>query len=357
MESMSMYIDKKFVNFVGASLEKFVWKKDTLASCRCPICGDSSKNKNKTRGFFFVNKNKYFYKCHNCGVSCNLYGFLEKVSPSLCKEYSLEVWKDGDGLKTKKKTEPVVAIKKIKKKYTIELPSVSELPPNHPCRTFVELRKIPRTAWKYLYYAEDFVMWVGTINPKAYEVLDKCTKNFNTPLGSRLVIPIVNENGELVGAQGRVITVPRDPKLINLQRYVTIKTEEYEHEHKGWFGLDRVDTGTVYVVEGPLDSLFVTNCVAMLGLSDALNIPNYLKSRSLVYVIDNEPRNEAVVTTIGKLLDQDKKVCIWPDHIKQKDLNDMIMAGMSEKELIKTIKENTVSGLSGKIKFNNWKKI
>ena len=148
---MSMYIDKKFVNFVGASLEKFAWKKDTLASCRCPICGDSTKNKNKTRGFFFVNKNKYFYKCHNCGVSCNLYGFLEKVSPSLCKEYSLEVWKDGDGLKTKKKTEPVVAIKKIKKKYTIELPSVSELPPNHPCRTFVELRKIPRSAWKYLY--------------------------------------------------------------------------------------------------------------------------------------------------------------------------------------------------------------
>jgi hypothetical protein len=357
MESMSIYIDKKFVNFVGASLEKFAWKKDTLASCRCPICGDSSKNKNKTRGFFFVNKNKYFYKCHNCGVSCNLYGFLEKVSPSLCKEYSLEVWKDGDGMKTKKKIEPAVTVKKVKKKYTIELPSVSELPPNHPCRTFVERRKIPRSAWKYLYYAEDFVMWVGTINPKAGEALDKCTQQFNIPLGSRLVIPTVNENGELIGAQGRIITIPRDPKLVNLQRYITVKAEGHDQDHKGWFGLDRVDTGTVYVTEGPLDSLFVPNCVAMLGLSDALNIPNHLKSRSLVYLIDNEPRNEAVVSTIAKLLEQDKKVCIWPDHIKQKDLNDMIMAGMSEKELLQTIKENTVSGLSGKIKFNNWKKI
>jgi len=346
MESMSIYIDKKFVNFVGASLEKFVWKKDTLASCRCPICGDSTKNKNKTRGFFFVNKNKYFYKCHNCGVSCNLYGFLEKVSPSLCKEYSLEVWKDGDGLKTKKKTEPVVAIKKIKKKYTIELPSVSELPPNHPCRTFVELRKIPRTAWKYLYYAEDFGTWARTINSESADALEQ---------SSRLVIPIVNEKGELVGAQGRALSITGDRNARKTARYITIKTEG--QEHKGWFGLDRVDTGTVYVVEGPLDSLFIPNCVAMIGLSDALNVPSHLKSRSLVYLIDNEPRNEAVVLTIEKLLDQDKKVCIWPDHIKHKDLNDMIMAGMTEKELIKTIKENTVSGLSGKIKFNNWKKI
>ena len=343
---MSIYIDKKFVNFVGASLEKFVWKKDTLACCRCPICGDSSKNKNKTRGFFFVNKNKYFYKCHNCGVSCNLYGFLEKVSPSLCKEYSLEVWKDGDGLKTKKKTEPVVAIKKIKKKYTIELPCVSELPPNHPCRTFVELRKIPRTAWKYLYYAEDFGTWARTINSESADALEQ---------SSRLVIPIVNEKGELVGAQGRALSVTGDRNARKTARYITIKTEG--QEHKGWFGLDRVDTGTIYVVEGPLDSLFIPNCVAMIGLSDALNVPSHLKSRSLVYLIDNEPRNEAVVTTIGKLLDQDKKVCIWPDHIKHKDLNDMIMGGMTEKVLLQTIKENTVSGLTGKIKFNNWKKI
>jgi hypothetical protein len=159
----------------------------------------------------------------------------------------------------------------------------------------------------------------------------------------------------MVGAQGRALSITGDRNARKTARYITIKTEG--QEHKGWFGLDRVDTGTIYVVEGPLDSLFLPNCVAMIGLSDALNVPSHLKSRSLVYLIDNEPRNEAVVTTIGKLLDQDKKVCIWPDHIKQKDLNDMIMAGMSEKQLLQTIKENTVSGLSGKIKFNNWKKI
>ena len=227
-----------------------------------------------------------------------------------------------------------------------ELPLVSELPPNHPCRTFVELRKIPRTAWKYLYYAEDFGAWARTINSESADALEQ---------SSRLVIPIVNEKGELVGAQGRALSITGDRNARKSARYITIKTEG--QEHKGWFGLDRVDTGTIYVVEGPLDSLFIPNCVAMIGLSDALNVPSHLKSRSLVYLIDNEPRNEAVVTTIGKLLDQDKKVCIWPDHIKHKDLNDMIMGGMTEKVLLQTIKENTVSGLTGKIKFNNWKKI
>ena len=79
-----LYIDKKYVNLVSGSLQKFKWKKDSLATCRCFKCGDSKKNKSKTRGYFFENKGHYVYKCHNCGFSCNLYSVLESVSPSLC---------------------------------------------------------------------------------------------------------------------------------------------------------------------------------------------------------------------------------------------------------------------------------
>ena len=65
---MTVYIDKKFINLMSGQLERFSWKKDNLANCRCPICGDSSKNKVKARGFFFEKKGEYFYKCHNCSV-------------------------------------------------------------------------------------------------------------------------------------------------------------------------------------------------------------------------------------------------------------------------------------------------
>ena len=93
---MSSYIDKKFINMVSPQLEKFSWKKDNLAACRCPICGDSTKNKNKTRGYFYIKNNDFFYKCHNCGVGYNLYNFLKEVSPSMCKEYSLERYRNGE---------------------------------------------------------------------------------------------------------------------------------------------------------------------------------------------------------------------------------------------------------------------
>ena len=87
---MSIYIDKKYVNMLSGSLEKFKWKKENLATCRCFKCGDSLKNKTKTRGFFFENKGNYVYKCHNCGIACSLYSVLESISPSLCKEYAFE---------------------------------------------------------------------------------------------------------------------------------------------------------------------------------------------------------------------------------------------------------------------------
>ena len=87
---MTLYIDKKFVNLVSGSLEKFKWKKETLATCRCFKCGDSKRNKSKTRGYFFEHKGHYVYKCHNCGFSCNVYSVLETISPTLAKEYAFE---------------------------------------------------------------------------------------------------------------------------------------------------------------------------------------------------------------------------------------------------------------------------
>ena len=62
---MSIYLDKKYINLISPTLEKFKWKKDNLANCRCPICGDSELSKTKARGYFFTSDNSYFYKCHN----------------------------------------------------------------------------------------------------------------------------------------------------------------------------------------------------------------------------------------------------------------------------------------------------
>jgi DNA-directed RNA polymerase subunit RPC12/RpoP len=112
---MCLIIDKKYVNILSSSLEKFAWKKKDLANCRCPYCGDSQKNKRKARGYFYVKKNDMFYRCHNCGIGTTIYKFLEYVSPVLAKEYSLERWRNGEnGHSNYKKPELILEFEKPK---------------------------------------------------------------------------------------------------------------------------------------------------------------------------------------------------------------------------------------------------
>ena len=93
---MSIYIDKSFLLRVSPKLQKFTQKNKDLFNFRCPICGDSSKNKIKARGYIYAKKNDYLYMCHNCGVSMSFYNFLDKVDPNLTKEYALERYKNGE---------------------------------------------------------------------------------------------------------------------------------------------------------------------------------------------------------------------------------------------------------------------
>ena len=91
---MSIYIDRTFLLRISAKLDRFTKKKDDLYQFRCPMCGDSSKDKTKARGFVYRKDNDYFYMCHNCGISTNFYNLLKQVDPTLLKEYSVEQYKD-----------------------------------------------------------------------------------------------------------------------------------------------------------------------------------------------------------------------------------------------------------------------
>ena len=170
---MSTYIDKKFINMVSPQLDKFKWKKENLANCRCPICGDSTKNRNKARGFFFQKGNDFFYKCHNCGVGLNLYNFLKDVSPSLCKEYSLERYRNGENGKSnykKPKEEDLFRFKdsapKFKKKDKLldELICLTELPEDHTAVKFANMRMLPKQHFKLLYYTDDFTSFANKLD-------------------------------------------------------------------------------------------------------------------------------------------------------------------------------------------------
>jgi hypothetical protein len=166
----------------------------------------------------------------------------------------------------------------------------------------------------------------------------------------RLLIPFRDEQGEVFAYQGRAFG-NEQPK------YITIKLEDRDKI----FGLDRVDKNKhVYVVEGPLDSLFIDNCIAVGGadFDRPLMIGGRLiTNEELTVIYDNEPRNKEINKQIEKTINQGKSVCLWPDNMKRKDINDMIIAGYTKEQIQEIITNNTFSGAAAQLRFSEWRKI
>ena len=331
---MSIYIDRTFLLRISAKLSRFTKKKDDLYQFRCPMCGDSARDKTKARGFVYKKDNDYFYMCHNCGISTNFYNLLKQVDPSLLKEYSLERYKDKGAYNV-----PVKPIKVVqhKVKKAIPLPKIHRLPDDHFAKAYVIKRKIPEAEWSELYYCEDFNKFVNV----DMGIEKKLGEN-----DTRLVIPFYDADDNLIGFQGRTLN---DSKL----RYITIKIDENSPKV---FGLNRInEEDPILVVEGPIDSLFLKNCIAISSSNLQFAAELYDKTQ-VVLVFDNEPRNKEILKLMESAIDNHFAICIWPEMIEEKDINDMILAGFDAEDIQDIIEKNTFVNLRAKMAWINWKK-
>jgi hypothetical protein len=277
--------------------------------------------------------------CHNCGASTTFYNFLKQVDPNLLQEYQLERYKNGEtgnNNYTKPTFEEVKSTPKFLER--LELDSINSLPAEHYAKKYVSQRKIPDTFWSQLYFAPDFKKFVGTLG------LENEAFKENDP---RLVIPFYDEEKRLIAVQGRALA---ESKL----RYITLKLHD---DNKKVFGLDRIDEDKlIYVVEGPIDSMFLENAVATAD-SNLESITNVLDKSKVALVFDNEPRNKEIVAKMEKAIDNHFNVVIWPEMIEKKDINDMILDGFSPDEIQDIIDNNTFVNLRAKMEFVNWKKV
>ena len=321
-------IDSKYIGLVSSRLQKFKRVKADLYTFRCPICGDSQKNKNKTRGYIYPVKNNTNFKCHNCGASLSFNNFLKEIDPVLHKQYTMEKFKEGFTGKNFVVEEPKFEFKKPVFKQKLDLPKASE---NEVAKKYLEKRLLNPEKF---YFANKFQEWTNTQKPTFSRIVRD---------ESRIVIPLYTIEGEIFGFQGRSL----GPSNV---KYITVILDESIPKV---YGLNEVSTDeTIYVTEGPFDSTFVKNAIAMCGsdiLLDSLNLGD-----DIVYVLDNEPRNKEICNRISKLIDGGKKVVIWPKAVQQKDINDMVLAGLSVMDVLKS---NTYRALEAKIKFNEWKKV
>ena len=352
---MSLFVDEKFLNSIGHLLRNFRKKQDYLWNFSCPICGDSKKKKIKARGYVYRSKDHLSFKCHNCGETMPVGELIRHIDSTLYKEYVLESFLEkGQGPKSgdEKKPEKPVKFKK-KKEYAptkptalIGCPAISSLGPDHPARAYMDWRKMPEDALKELFWTDDFPAVVDKFVPGHSYALVK---------EGRIIIPFFNDKHELFALQGR--SQPRydaaEDKWKDAPgavRYITIKAD---NDVVRTFGLHRINKMTqerIYCVEGPFDSLFLPNCVAMAG-SD---IPQGFPRERTVIVYDNERLKPDTIKKIEKAIAMGYAVCIWPDWVKEKDINLMVMAGHKPETIRKTIDTNSYRGLPARLQLQCW---
>lgn len=339
-----LYIDTKYAQLLGPRLRNFKQKDDYTWNYSCPVCGDSSKNKLKARGYIYRAKQDLFVKCHNCGYGTNLGNLIKYVDTKLYDEYVLERYKAGATKHNSHKN--VTEILPAKKKpvellddILTPLKRLDTLALTHPAVQYLVKRKIPRDKWNLLYFAPKFKAFTNTVTPK-----------FQEPVADehpRMIIPFFTPHGKCFAYQGRAYG-NEEPK------YYTIKVDETEEKI---YGLERVDYGKrIYVVEGPIDSLFLPNAIAVSGSSfDTPTIRKLLANATIV--MDNEPRNKEIVKQLEKYIESGYSVCMFPDTVTQKDINEMVLeGGLTPDDIIELINTNTYAGMDAKLKFVNWRK-
>ena len=319
-------IDSKYINLVSSRLQRFKRVKADLYNFRCPICGDSQKNKSKTRGYLYAIKANVNYKCHNCGASMSLNNFIKQIDPVIAKQYAFEKFKDGHTGRNFVTEEPTFNFEAPKFKKKLDLPKASTVP---IAKLYLEKRKLNPTKF---YYTDKFKAWTNSLK-ETFENVD-----YDEP---RIIIPLYYKD-DLVGFQGRSLGP-------NKVKYITVMINDNAPKI---YGLDEIKKESpVYVTEGPFDSSFIKNSIAMCG-ADA-DVYKWGVSDP-VWIYDNEPRNNEIVKRISNTISKGDKVVIWPSNINEKDINDMVLSGHNVQELVES---NIYNGLEANLKFNIWKRI
>jgi transcription elongation factor Elf1 len=320
------FVDVKYINLISARFQKFKKVKNNLYNFRCPICGDSQKNKNKARGYLYQVKNNTNFKCHNCGVNISFNNFLKQIDPTVYKQYTFEKFKEGHTGKNFTVDEPVFKFEGPKFKQKIDLPKAST---NADAKNYLEGRKLNPDNY---YYTEKFKEWTNSLR-QTFDSTDKDEQ--------RIIIPLFHQT-KLVGFQGRAL----GPSKV---KYITIMLDD---DAPKIYGLDEVQKSeTVYITEGPFDSTFIRNSIALCGADG--DVAKW-GIGDCVWIYDNEPRNTEILSRISRVIGNGQKVVIWPSSIKEKDINDMVLSGLNVQSVVES---NTYSGLEAKLKFTTWKKI
>ncbi len=339
-----MITDLKYILLLSPRLRNFSKKSARLFNCSCVLCGDSKDHPKKARGYFFEHKQRMWYKCHKCSKSMPFSNFLRRFDATMYQEYRNE--RLGTKYNVRKPAKPELVVPDshsaerlkvgIRNSKVLDLLTPFDSMPDQ-LKVYLRNRQLPDDILhKYFFYAPRFKWFTNSL------VRDKFSQASLKYDEARIVILFFNEEDKITGFQGREIEE-------SYAKYVTIK---FNDDDSKIFGRDRIDKNKpVYVVEGPIDSLFLDNGAGACG--GDLVTQTQDEDFDSVYVFDNEPRKKEIVAKMEKAIEQGKKIVIFPSYIIENDINDMVKAGINVNTLLK---QNTYQSLQARMKFSMWRK-
>jgi hypothetical protein len=269
--------------------------------------------------------------------------FIKMLDHNVYNEMQMEKLQ---GNKSPEQTDLETFVNKMKRPVFMQagplkgLKKVSQLSPDHRTKKFVDARRIPTIYHSKLFNCPNFKQFTNSLLPDKFDSTsterDEC----------RLLIPFLDANKNVHAYQGRAL----GPSAV---KYITIVLDETVPKI---YGLDTVNFNRkTYVFEGPIDSMFVPNSIATAG-GDLVSAIGSFDKENLVIVYDNEPRSKETIKKLDKAILQGYNVCIWPDNLEHKDINDMYLAGLSENFIKHIIDTNTHKDLAAKLALTKWNK-
>jgi hypothetical protein len=308
----------------------------------CPFCKEGKSYGKKTRFFYIPQKELAF--CHNCGYSRKAFNFILDVTGKPFNEVINEI----------KKGEFEV-LKKVEEKKT---PKNNHSLPNDCINlndenqvAFYKDNEVLKTCFQFM---ESRRLLKAINRPTAYylSLTDPTHKN-------RLILPFYNAEGDIIYYQSRTLL-----QADNFTKPKYLSKAGAERSLSGIHNLDLLHE-YVYICEGPIDSYFIKNGLAVCGIQeDSQRSFNDLQLKQLsqltcfkkIWLLDNQWNDNASLKKSFSLTDQGESIFIWPEQFKQfKDLNEVCIKFQKDSINPEFVIKNIHSGLKAKIILTNIK--
>lgn len=330
-------LKKNFTNLYRRKIDVYP---DRWNFC-CPFCGDSVNDNRKKRGNLYLNSMSYH--CYNCGCHYGIISFLHQFDEEMTGEDKVVIHEIQQNSKKferryncSKSTSIIYQLLEqlaIPKGIFFKVNDLVSPYKNLFASEYLKSRKIDIRKWKYFAFKEKTKeLYILNINQNdriiGYQIrqLDKNSKKprYLTKSLSKIYNEIFGKNIETI-ILNLLSKIDNSEKFINEEDGIE-NIVAHVDKLSGLFNVMNIDIiNQLTVVEGPIDSLMLDNCVALQG---ATKMNDYFDNVDNVrYLFDNDMVGRK--HSIDKIKNH-KHVFLWDMYLnkikctdKIKDVNDL----------------------------------